>query len=65
MGIQVNEELEALDNELKGQNFELQSWWDVGHQPALSISPPTHYVLSQSRGGGGEGGECNADLIKM
>lgn len=28
-GIQVNEELEALGNELEGQNFELQSWWDL------------------------------------
>lgn len=28
-GIQVNEELEALGNELEGQNFELQSWRDL------------------------------------
>lgn len=50
VGIQVSEELEARGNELQGQNFELQSWCDLGHRPAWSINHPYPFVcvLSQS-----------------
>lgn len=48
----MHEELEALDNELKGQNFGPQSWWDVWSPASIKCQSlyPFICVLSQSWG---------------
>lgn len=50
----MNKELEALGNELEGQNSELHGWRDFGHRPTWSINPPSWFTVS-----------VDADMIKM
>ena len=38
VGIQMKEEMEALGNELNGQKFELQNWWNLSHWLAAAAA---------------------------